>query len=314
MRKAAIVCVAAAVMMSGPALAAPDVPPAPRFGAVDLEILDHGQKPRVLLAFDAKPGGRESMVMELDIDQTQVLDDLIVQQVVLPTMVFEMIFEHDEEQAAGSISSSFGVVSTDLAMREGVPPGVIDAIRPGFAGMVGLRGRQVVLTNGRVVEAEIHDNPALPAEIAQSMDQMVDSMKNVQIPFPLEPVGVGAMWDVSSTIPLQAMTIEQVTSYTVTAIDGDRITFDITVMQDAAEGQKVNDVEGAWESTIKSYTGVGFGEAVFSLSQITPVRSTVTLDNHLEIEAVQGERKAVSLMSSLTEIRITGQVLPAEPD
>lgn len=282
--------------------------PSPAQGApgLTLTLLDPGQEPREALVYDIEPGSHETMTLTMDLDQSFEMDGAIMQRMVMPRMVMQIDFDADEEPAAGTIGAGFRFTGLELQQREGVPPGLIDAVRPQLAGFDTVSGRLVTLSSGRLVEMEILENPATPASVRESLDQTVNALRNAVSPFPTEAVGVGARWRTDMTIPFPGFVMTQSLTYTLEKIEGDLVTLAVDVAQGQPGLQQMHDVEDEWENTISQLRGVGSGRVVLSRRHLAPVHSEITAENTVVVDSAMGEKKSQTVVKTKTHVLTTG--------
>ena len=141
------------------------------------------------------------------------------------------------------------------------------------------------------------------------MQSMNENIERLAIPLPAEPVGVGAKWTVESESQVQSMVITQRVDATVRSIEGDRVEYDVQVVQTAKSGQVMENVPGQYVNTLESLTGTGSGTIVIDLGRVVPVESNVVSSNDLSFtttlptgdSAAQRVRTSMSMSLFLSE-------------
>ena len=102
-------------------------------------------------------------------------------------------------------------------------------------------------------------------------------MEQLVSPFPTEPVGAGAVWKVKGTVEQQGMSIDQETTFSLVAVDGDRLEVNAKLNQ-GAEPQKL-EAPGMPPMSVKSFKADGTVNSVLWLTSLYPESSTTKLIN-----------------------------------
>lgn len=132
-------------------------------------------------------------------------------------------------------------------------------------------------------------NFAAPTEASDDGRATAESVFTGMVPtfvvFPTEPVGVGGSWTVDSRTS-GASTMLQTVTYTVTAIDGDNVSLDVSVSQRPSLGA-IPFTEGEKEKTLQVLNSntESKGEITVDLTKPIPVAGSV----HYTTRVVYGE-------------------------
>ena len=135
--------------------------------------------------------------------------------------------------------------------------------------MVGLKGEGVVTARGLTKRAEYNVPAGVSPHIAQTIENMRQSLRQIATPFPLEPVGVGAKWKTTSTIKSKIFSFVQTATFSLVSINGGHATIQVQIEQQApAQPVKMDGVPADVKTTLDSYQGRGTGRPVLDLDRL----------------------------------------------
>lgn len=102
-------------------------------------------------------------------------------------------------------------------------------------------------------------------------------------PFPKEPLGVGARWEVKGK-PHSVWTLDETTVCTLTAMDGDRIKIDLSLTR-SAKPQKWRPLSDSTAIQLLSYSATGTGTFELDLTSVIPITgiASVVADERKEM-------------------------------
>lgn len=139
----------------------------------------------------------------------------------------------------------------------------------------------------------------------QLMSQMKDQLGKLTVPFPKEPVGVGARWEVSETVELMGMKMRTLTTVELARVTEDGGALVTTIKQTAAKGPL--NVPGLAASgakaTIERAVTNARGEIEFSLA--TPFAMTGKVKGNTDIDAEISAQGQTGNMKMAMEMGIT---------
>jgi hypothetical protein len=140
-----------------------------------------------------------------------------------------------------------------------------------------MRGKGVITSQGYNKLVKFERSPDMNEQVLQQMEGMERSMEQLVSPFPAEPVGVGAVWKVKGIIEQQGMAIDQETTFSLVAVDGDRLEIKAELNQ-GAKPQKL-EAPGMPPMSVKSFKAGGTVNSVLWLSRLYPELSKTNLIN-----------------------------------
>ncbi len=255
-------------------------------------LLDAGQEPRKELRLKFVEGATQQSIMTITMSQTATVDEEETPSQVIPPIIQTMEIHIDSVELDGSAKISLEILEAHAdAQAKGVDPVLVGLLNDAYADIAGLFVTSHVTPRGIYTSTtfELPENtPPGYEQIIQSMSQSLDQMSN---PFPIEPVGVGAIWRVVSVVELGAPLVVK-REFELVAIDGDTITLrttgDVQLIHDKAPAD-IPELPEGMSMTFDSIFGSVTGSATQNLhelmprsakgSQQTTIVSTMTFDD-----------------------------------
>jgi hypothetical protein len=152
-----------------------------------------------------------------------------------------------------------------------------------LAGIKGHTTTGVMSSRGVTKKVDIKLPPGANAQSKQTMDQIKDGLNNLSVPFPEEPVGVGAKWESKETTKVQTAAIEQTGTYELVSSQGDKLSTKMEVGFESAMPKSQGAMAGGQMS------GKSTGTANLDLSKV--VGPSAEINMHMEIPFPMGKDK-----------------------
>jgi len=244
-------------------------------------LLEAGAGPHRPLRFTPKVGVTQVIKMTVGIEMEQSLGGVAMPSQKTPSMQYTMETVINAADEAGDISYQFEYKSADIVEEPDSNPFVVEMMRNALKAIEGLRGKGIMTDRGfnKLIR---FDRPAdMDSLLLQQVGEMERSMEQLVSPFPVEPVGVGAVWKVESSIQQQGMLISQTAVVKVLAADGDRVEV-LTEVTQTAEAQKL-EAPGMPPMKLKSYRAEGTTTTVLRLGRLFPESSKTILINDTSV-------------------------------
>ncbi len=250
--------IAVAVLLA--ACGSKDAAPAAAPGPDSVQVLGAGSEPRQVLRYHVAKGTTNAVDLALDVDI-----DASGQGGPLPTLV--MTSELVAEDVLSDGSTKLRTTITNVTARDR-PGGAITAaqmaeqtglmrglILRGILGPDGVLRELAVDTGGRV----------LPPGLISQLDTLSKSFEQVAMPLPRTAVGPGASWLHSKTFTQSGMEMTTTTTFTLTAIAGDTLTFESATLV-SGKDQTVN--QSGQQIQLSKISGKGSGKGTVDLSNM----------------------------------------------
>ncbi len=242
------------------------VKPAPELGPV--QLLAAGQQPRALLRYDIAPGTQVRGVLDI-VSKTQVVGEVDGSLSPLPS-VRVLVQVGPSQSIEGGTRYILRIVDAKILESGASSASDAEAIESELAGLRNMRGRFDIDDRGLVVDSEVPWSRAqenVPPRVLIMLGNVRSAV--TVIPLPVEPVGVGAVWEVKRPLQIWSTRMTQVTRYTLQEAQGNLFKLEFTITQTAApQSAALNPKE---ELRLRSYEMKLEGELTLDLSKpMTP--------------------------------------------
>ncbi len=235
-------------------------------------LIDAGAEPRQPLRFRAQIGASETLDTTMRVSLRQTVDGTVFPKQKLPLIQVTLEIVVTDVTEEGDIRYEFAYTKADAIGEHGVPPMLVDVTRGPLGSLVGLRGTGVTTDRGFARRAEIKVPAGGASRLLQwHVEKMRQSLEQMTPPFPAEPVGLGATWQVMTTTRQGEFTVRQTALVTLAAAAGDRIELDIEITQDAQPQElRTPGLPPIFLSSLKSQ---GRGKTLLRLDHLMPLFS-----------------------------------------
>lgn len=270
-----------------PPVATPTPPPPPP--AVDLpgpeiKVLDAGAEPREPLRLKLAPGQTQAMVMTMKMAMGMSIGTQKAPSTTIPPMQMTMNLNVKEITPEGDIRTDFVLESIEVLPDPAAMPAVVDAMKTMLGSMSKISGSQVITTRGIGKSATFNMPPDINPQIQQTIDGMQRQINQLAVPFPEEPVGVGARWTVTQHLEQQGMKLDQVATWELVKREGTTITLANSLIQTAEpQPMAAPGLPPGTSIMLEALESKGKGEVQADLTQLSPLKSQVGLEMHMRM-------------------------------
>lgn len=260
----------------------------------EVRLLSPGSGPRVALRYAVGVGARETATMALGMSMSIGVGGVPAQPVRMPVTRMQLEMGPIEAAPQGRLRVPYVFMSVQITPGNGVAPELVTAMQTQMQPLIGLRGFQVIDPRGVGHGAGLTVPPNTAPELAQRLEQLSSSMKNMTSPFPEEAVGVGAVWEVRSHIVSNQISLDQVATYRLRAMRGSDVEMDLELSQ-TAPPQNLNIPQPGVTAHLDSMQTTGSGQVRLNLAHVTPNSSLHThTEMHSTISA-QGQQQPMRM-------------------
>ncbi len=272
---AAAVAPDAAAVTPDAVTGAPDAGTAVHVDA-SVKLVEVGAEPRKAMRYAAQVGAEQlanlQMTTELELGATGQK-----MPTALPKTRMTIGAKVTAVDAAGETHFGLTIAEADLADGAEVgPTRAGEKLAEVIRGMKGLKGDKVASARGvshQFTLAAPEGSAGIMATAAlkpvvQGFERAIDQMT---VPFPDEPIGVGAKWEVTQKVIEAGMTLDQTTAFEITAVKGAVVSLRFTVTLTAPPGKLESTFAGGMVAEVKSLTGSGEGTIEVDLGKVLPV-------------------------------------------
>lgn len=267
-------------------------PPAPA-----VELLSAGAEPRRLLQYKVPAGTADSMRMTMDMDMNMEMGGMSMMNMVIPTMIMDMQVNAPEVTPAGDMRVLSVLTSVQAMDRPDSMPGMADTMLASLSGMVGMTTDTWMTAGGVPTSVTITLPGGSPPEVQSQIDSMQQGANSASVPFPTQPVGVGAKWVVRTQTDASGMKVDQATTATLESMEGDEITLALEIVQTLADPNMVPPgMPPGAKVTITTFDSQGGGRSELRLDHLVPDLAESTMSMSMEFEvAAEGQVQPFSM-------------------
>jgi hypothetical protein len=256
-----------------------------------VKLLEPGAEPRNVLRYHPKVGDKQTAIMTMKIKLDMQMPPAKpggapMTMPTIPTMNMPMDMTVQSVAANGDITFESIIGEIGMAEEPGTAPEVMQAMKTQMAAMKGTTVSTVMSNRGISKKVDIKLPGNVDPQARQMMDQMKERTGNLTVPFPEEPVGVGAKWEMKKTNKVQTMSVDQTGTYELVSVEGDRVIAKLSVDSSTS-------VKGQTGPTKISITGNG----TVNLDLAKLAGPSATLDMHMESPTGNGPMKMDMNMS-----------------
>ena len=208
----------------------PPAPPPPvaaatnEVGELRLVLLEAGDAERTPFRYALRPGSVEPVHMHMKKKLSATGGGQELPAWASPSIDWNFEVEVEEVRENGDYRLQWRTTSLAFEHHEDAPQDFRDAMER-FRPLYETFACEVVMTpNGMAREAQLRIPEDTNEIIRRELMSLFWTIRNLSIPFPVEPVGVGAMWQVSENADLVGIRLSHTMTYELKAAADGRVT------------------------------------------------------------------------------------------
>lgn len=246
-------------------------------------VVEAGQEPRLPMRLHPAAGLREALELSVGLRMTMNNGVQDLPSVPVPTTKTRLSVEV-EEARSGGFSVRQSVDAVDVISVPETPKTVVDQVKAATEPLAQYRAVMRMDPRGAVLGGEVMLPRDVPVMVRQTMQQMTESLGQLAVPLPAEPVGVGAKWTAVHDIEQSGMKLRQTAHYTMVSRDGDKASLELTIDQQLVDPNV--DVPGMLGASARvgRFESSGRGTLELDLSHVTPTAMHMTIDLSLSMD------------------------------
>ncbi len=245
-------------------------------------IVDPGTEPRRVLAFDTAESDAQNVDLTTTSSVQQQIDIGAAQDFSSPELTVPLSAstadagvepaERPDSAVSDDDASTGATRSIDLTIGAATSPdeGLTDAL----SASEGSTARLAATDSGAITALHITPADAALDTARAAIERSFNAAVYRSVAFPDAEVGIGAVWTIDQQV-LSGITLNQRTTVTLRALDGDRATVDVAITQ-TPESPVWNLPDNSGTLNIASYTYTGSGTLDIDLTQPLPVGGSIT--------------------------------------
>jgi hypothetical protein len=272
-----------------------------------MAMIHSGQEPRRAMRITPARGGQPRVEMILRMATHGAWESAPIDQKMPATrMVFDVTVTDVADN--GDVTFVLRCVDTTVFETADVDPRTEGTAAGLLHSMRGVEVTHVLSSRGQALSSEVTGPPGADPMAGQRLSGMPPAPAEYVVPFPEEPIGIGASWRVQSLSNDGVTRVRQAITYTLTAIEGDQVTVTFAIVRD-----ETGDGTAAGRPGLQgSSNSQGTGTTVLRLTEVMPVNSSwqTTSDG----TTVLGLGRYAQRVTQSTTMETTVRTLGPEPD
>ncbi len=252
-------------------------PPPPE---LSVSLVEPGDEPRQVLRYAIYPGTVVRRVLEVRTAST-VTEDLQDIFGVLPGVRLDLHAGPTVSLEGRATRYVLRISRATPILPEGIEEDRLDGAQEGVQALNNMRGRFDLSERGIVIDSDVPWTKG-QERIHPRVTIMLGNVRSAiaTVPLPVEPVGVGAVWEVRRSVRLWSAWVTQVTRYELVDRMGDRFRVRIAVQQSAPT--QIADLNPKLEMHVRKYEMQAEGQALVDLG--LPIAVEADLESHSEAD------------------------------
>ena len=269
-----------------------------------VKLIEAGAEPRKVLRLHPKPGDKQTLSLTLKMAVEMSMGETQIPPMKLPALTMIMDLTVKTVTAEGDITYETVMSDASVAADPDVLPQVAEAMKSSLSGLKGLSGSGAMSNRGLSKGTDLKAPAGADPQLSQTMEQMKQAFAQCVLALPEEAIGPGAKWEVKKPITSQGMTINQMASYELVSLEGDRVIAKTTIAQSAANQKMQNPAMPALKVDLKKMAGKGTGEITLDLAQAMPAKGSNVSHSELSMEMNTGGQKQPMTMKADLNIQL----------
>ena len=226
-----------------------------------VRVLDPGMTPRVPLRYRVEPGQTEVLYLELARARAMQAGDQSGQSGIPPVQL-EVKMGPASPTPQGFIHHPIQITQVRISeMADQMSPAEREQMETMLAPLLQVQGWSEMDIQGRVRRGEFRGMEDVPPTLRTMLGNIRSAL--LTVPFPDQPLGVRARWEVERKVQFSGVWVEQVVTYHIEKMEGEQVTLQISARQTASPQSLGN-------ARLEAYQASIMGSAVVRLEHFTP--------------------------------------------
>jgi hypothetical protein len=226
-----------------------------------MRILDQGLTPRAPIRYRVAPGQTETLYLELARAQAMQAGGEGAQS-GLPPVQLQVKMGPASPTRRGFIRHPVEITQVRISeMAQKMSPAQREKMEQTMAPLLNVRGWSEIDIQGRVRRAEFQGMDAVPPDLLTLLGNIRTAL--LSVPFPDEPLGIRARWEVERKVQFSGVWADQVVTYHIEKIEDGQLQLQITARQTAAP-------QTIGSGRLEAYQASVLGSSVVRLAHFTP--------------------------------------------
>jgi hypothetical protein len=281
----------------------------PAVGGVPfVTLVSAGAEPRAPIRYAISNGRKEHLSMDMTMGLSMDMAGTSLPSMLMPTM------RSGADVAVTSVSpggdASYTLAFTDMTWvnSAGVDPAILTALQSMGVDVKAVTGSATISPRGVSSNVIFDTSKITNPQMAQMLGSMSSTVQSLTLPFPEEPVGVGAHWVARQSLALNGMQTFQKTDVELVSRDATSCTVKTRSEQTApAQTVATPGLPPGLEASLESMTGAGTGTMTIHFNSLVP-----TTDGNVQTTAVMSVAMGGDTQRMTVQATISLKVAPAK--
>jgi len=259
-----------------------------------IRVVDQGMTPRVPLRYLVAPGQTEALYLEVArLGAVQAGEEAV--QGGIPPVQLEVKIGPAEATPRGFVRHPVQITQVRLSrMAEKMSPAQREELEKTLAPLLQVRGWSEMDVEGRVRRGEFEGLEDVPPDLRTMLGNIRSAL--LTVPFPDEPLGARAQWEVERKLQFSGVWVDQVVTYRIDRIDGQQLTLQVSARQ-SAEPQTIPG------GRLEAYQASIIGSSVVRLDHFVPF-SEAEANSQMRIETQKDGASELVRVDSRSALRL----------
>lgn len=255
-------------------------------------VEEAGADPKQALRFAPVAGTSEPMLMTLNMTMKMSAGGQKMPAVTSPPIITTGKTEVTGV-TADKITMVYKIESMTVQDKAGTNPAMVKTMRSMLEGLEPFEAHVEMDARGVMLGGYVDIPEGLPAPMQQMMEQLQQSLAQIVVPLPSEPVGVGARWTSVGQVEQGGMKIQQTAHYSLDKHADEAVSLAVTVKQELVDPSFEPPGMPGVKGKIELFQSGGKGNVELSLTHLTPtsMSTEIKLKMAMAISAMGQEQK-----------------------
>lgn len=238
----------------------------------EVKLLNPGAEPREQLRFGIKAKQSQTTKIAMKVNVDTKLNGQPVPRVNTPAINLIMDVEVTKVEENGDVYADFIYSDLEVAPDSETSPQVLEAVKAKIEQIRGLKGSIVFDNRGLTKTYEIYFPENADPDLKKSLQSTLNSLETTSNPLPLEAVGAGAQWEVTSVVNSGGINLKQIATYSLLQVKDQEVALDVVVQQQGNQQPiESSNLPPDVTATLQSFQSKGQGKVLLNLNQPMPI-------------------------------------------
>jgi hypothetical protein len=273
--------------------------PAPGAAPI-VTLVSAGAEPRRPVRYAVVNGHKDHANVDMTMSISMDMGGMSLPSMLMPTMRMGADMAVTDVSAAGDASYKMTFTDLNWVNGAGVDPNILGALQAATPDLTALSGSATVSPRGITRNATLDVSKVTNPQLAEMMGSMSAAFQQMALPFPEEPVGVGARWTVRLAISTGAMQTFQKVDIELAALDTTSCTLKLVTDQTAPpQSVSAPGLPAGVEASLESLTGSGTGTMLIHFDSLVPTSEGTMKTATVMNVAMGGDTQRIGVQASI---------------